>query len=70
MENASLELIISGMTCAACVRNVTRALDAIAGSGTARVDLKSGRASVSAPAEAVSRLIAAVEEAGYGATRA
>ncbi len=70
MENASLDLIISGMTCAACVRNVTRALNAIAGPGAARVDLNSGRASVAAPVETASRLIAAVEEAGYGATRA
>ena len=70
MENASLELIVSGMTCSACVRNVTRALDAIAGSGAAKVDLNSGRATVSAPAETASRLIAAVEEAGYTAIRA
>ena len=72
MESALLDLTITGMTCAACARNVTRALDSIAGAGASRVNLNSRRARVRYPAtrEAIAQLVAAVEEAGYGASPA
>ena len=71
MEAPSLDLAITGMTCSACVRNVTRALDSIAGQGASRVEFNTGRARVRLPATAdtLAKLVAAVEEAGYGASR-
>lgn len=70
MEAPSLDLDITGMTCSACVRNVTRALDSVAGPGASRVELSTGRAGIrlSATAGTLAQLIAAVEEAGYGAS--
>ena len=70
MEARSLDLTITGMSCSACVRNVTRALDSVAGPGASRVELSTGLASVrlSATPGTLAQLVAAVEEAGYGAS--
>ncbi len=62
--NATLDLAIGGMTCAACVRRVERALARVPGVVSAEVNLATERARISggAPAEA---LIGAVGAAGY-----
>ncbi len=61
-------LVIAGMHCASCVSRVEQALAAVPGVGEASVNLATGRAQVSleraVPAEA---LVAAVQDAGYGA---
>ncbi len=63
-----LQLAISGMTCASCVRRVERALGSVDGVGSASVNLTTEMADVvlSTPVDAA-RLVAAVAAAGYGA---
>ncbi|HEU5440072.1 MAG TPA: heavy metal translocating P-type ATPase [Ktedonobacterales bacterium] len=65
----AIELAISGMTCASCVRRVERGLAKVPGVASASVNLATERASVSYDSASVSPadLIAAVERAGYGA---
>ncbi|WP_145504099.1 cation-translocating P-type ATPase [Streptomyces sp. CFMR 7] len=61
------DIAIGGMTCAACVRRVERRLGRVDGV-TAEVNLATGRARVSHPAEVTAEtLTAAVEAAGYTA---
>ncbi|MCF3136417.1 heavy metal translocating P-type ATPase [Streptomyces olivochromogenes] len=61
------DLTVGGMTCAACVRRVEKKLGRLEGV-TATVNLATGRARVSHPAEiATGELVAAVEQAGYTA---
>ncbi len=60
------ELSVEGMTCASCVGRVERALKAVPGVSTAVVNLATERATVRGTADAAA-LVAAVEEAGYGA---
>jgi Cu+-exporting ATPase len=64
------ELVITGMTCASCVRRVEKALSKTAGVSTASVNLATEHATVTFDPEtaSVSDLIATVEHAGYGAT--
>lgn len=59
-----LVLAISGMTCGGCAGAVTRALSRVPGVVEARVDLQSGRATVTGTAHAED-LIRAVEAAGF-----
>ncbi|HEX8997026.1 MAG TPA: heavy metal translocating P-type ATPase [Ktedonobacterales bacterium] len=68
-QPAGVELNISGMTCASCVRRVERALSKTPGVAEANVNLATERATVTYhPSEtALADLIAAVERAGYGA---
>ncbi|MDO4665679.1 MAG: copper-translocating P-type ATPase [Actinomycetaceae bacterium] len=66
--DASVDLAISGMSCAACVNRVQRKLNKVEGA-TATVNLATESAHIALahpvdPAE----LVAAVEKAGYGAT--
>ena len=63
-----LQLTISGMTCASCVRRVERALSSVDGVSSASVNLttESAEVSVTAPVE-LATLVAAVGRAGYGA---
>jgi len=56
---------VEGMTCAACARRVERALAAVPGVRSARVDAAVEQAQVDAPAVAPATLAAAVEAAGY-----
>ncbi|MEU6589775.1 heavy metal translocating P-type ATPase [Streptomyces sp. NPDC046881] len=61
------DLTVGGMTCAACVRRVEKKLGKLDGV-TATVNLATGRARVTHPAEiAAEQLVAAVEQAGYPA---
>lgn len=62
---STLDLPISGMTCASCASRVERALRSVAQVSTASVNLASERARVEAPAEQLPALMAAVEKAGY-----
>ena len=64
-----VELNITGMTCASCVRRVERALSRTPGVSEASVNLATERATVTyQPGETkLEDLIAAVEKAGYGA---
>jgi Au+-exporting ATPase len=69
IENSSgsagpIVLAISGMTCGGCAGAVGRALSAVAGVVETRVDLASGRATVTGSARAED-LIRAVEAAGF-----
>ena len=63
----TVELPIEGMTCAACVRRVERALEGVAGVRTASVNFATGSARVAFdPASAgPAQLRAAVVRAGY-----
>ena len=62
-------LRIAGMTCAACQHHVERALAAVPGVSSARVDLMNGGATVvSGTRLPLDLLVTAVREAGYGAS--
>ena len=62
----SVQLLLSGMSCASCVSKVQRALEGVTGVECARVNLAERSALVSGDADQAA-LIAAVERAGYGA---
>ena len=64
----STELSITGMTCAACVRRVEKAVRAVPGVDEATVNLVTQRASVRFDSSTAQRgaLVAAIEKAGYG----
>ncbi|WP_130834273.1 copper-exporting P-type ATPase CopA [[Erwinia] mediterraneensis] len=62
----ALHLLIDGMSCASCVSRVERALQQVAGVSQARVNLGERSALVLGSADPQT-LVAAVEEAGYGA---
>ncbi len=68
VARASVDLPISGMTCAMCQQNVARALNKVAGVLEVAVNLANERASISYMPGALARgdLVAAVERAGYG----
>ena len=67
---AEVELVIGGMTCAACAARVQARLNKVDGV-TASVNLATERAHVTAPAHISSRdLVAVVEAAGYSAESA
>ncbi len=68
VAQATMELPITGMTCASCVRNVERALKKPTGVLSVNVNLATEKATVSYLPGAVRRsdLIGAVERAGYG----
>ncbi|ANY80587.1 copper-translocating P-type ATPase [Microvirga ossetica] len=65
----SLDLTIEGMTCASCVNRVEKALERVPGVIEANVNLATERASVRylGGSDVAGRLIAAVEQTGYGA---
>lgn len=71
-KKEQVTLKIRGMTCANCQQHVGDALRAVPGVASANVDLAFHRATVSYdPATAsVDRMIDAVKEAGYDASRA
>ncbi len=68
VATAQVELPITGMTCAMCEKNVTRALHKPAGVLDVHVNLATEKATVTYLPGSVRRndLIAAVEKAGYG----
>jgi P-type Cu+ transporter len=66
---ATVSLAIDGMTCAACVGRVERALRKVPGVASAEVNLATERATVTLPADgaAVPALLKAIADAGYTA---
>jgi copper ion binding protein len=68
VATASLELPITGMTCASCVRNVERAINKQNGIISVNVNLATEKASISFLPGAVRRgdIVKALEAAGYG----
>ena len=66
-----IDLPVSGMTCAACARTIERQLAATAGVGQARVNLATNTATVEFDPgrTGVDRIVAAIEEIGYGVPR-
>ena len=67
-EPLGATLAVSGMTCAACVRRVERALLKVPGVETAGVNLATERAQVTLGGQAtIDDLLTAVEQAGYHA---
>lgn len=67
-----ITLPITGMTCAACERNVTRALSRADGVEEAVINLATERATVQFDAEkiGVKELVASIEKSGYGVATA
>lgn len=63
-----IELPITGMTCASCVRNVERALKKTEGVETASVNLATERASIDYAATQIDapQIVKRIEDAGYG----
>ncbi|WP_341303707.1 heavy metal translocating P-type ATPase [Pseudomonas sp. TMP25] len=61
----SVDLPISGMTCASCAGRVERALANVAGVARVSVNLASERARIEAPAGSLEQLVNAVSAAGY-----
>ncbi len=59
-------LKVSGMSCGACVRHVTDALQPLDGVDTLMLDLQAGLVKVQGPADPAT-LIAALDAAGYPA---
>ncbi len=71
-NDATIELPITGMTCASCVARTERALGKVQGVDDAAVNLATEKATVTFDADSVSTgdLVAAVEGAGYGVVTA
>lgn len=65
----SVKLNVSGMTCPHCVKNVTKALQAVDGVDKVEVSLEQAGAVITGSANG-EQLIAAVKEAGYDAEQA
>lgn len=59
--------VVTGMTCANCVRHVTDAVTNVAGVDSVIVDLQAGTATVQGDPE-TSAVIAAIVDAGYQAS--
>jgi Cu+-exporting ATPase len=68
VAQASIDLPITGMTCASCVRNVERAINQQSGILSVNVNIATEKATVTYLPGSVRRsdLVAAVEKAGYG----
>jgi Cu+-exporting ATPase len=70
-DAAQVQLAVRGMTCAACVGRVERALRKVPGVGSAEVNFATETATVQAPSGGPAldarRLVAAIEDAGYHA---
>lgn len=64
----TIDLEVQGMSCGACVKHVTQALQAVPGVDAVEVDLTAGRARVTADSTQSSLpMVAALEAAGYPA---
>jgi Cu+-exporting ATPase len=63
-------LIVTGMSCDACVGHVTRALTSLPGTSNVKVDLKQGKAFLDFDPQLINvqMLIAAIEDEGYSAS--
>jgi copper chaperone CopZ len=62
----TINLIVSGMTCGACVKHVEKAIESIAGVSLVDVDLTLGLVKVEGDGSpSIPAIIAALEEDGY-----
>ena len=68
IRTETIDLAITGMTCASCVNRVEKILSRVPGVTNASVNLATERAQVTAAAPDLAALVKAVEKAGYGAT--
>ena len=64
-DTNSVELTVDGMSCGGCVASVDKALRDVKGVRDVKVDLKSGRTSVSGTGLDRAALVRAVTDAGY-----
>ena len=64
----AVTLSVKGMMCPHCQARVKKALEAVAGEGSAEVDLEKGTATVRAAGVSREALVSAVAEAGYEAS--
>ncbi len=71
MTTQSIDLPITGMTCASCVRNVERAINKVEGA-EATVNIATDRASITFDTSQVqiNHLIESIDNAGYGVAQA
>jgi Cu+-exporting ATPase len=69
-EAASVDIPVTGMTCAACARRIERQLNRAPGVVQAGVNYATGKATVEYDPEAtgIRQIMATVEDTGYGAT--
>lgn len=65
-DDDSVQLLLTGMSCASCVSKVQNALQSVSGVDQARVNLAERSALITGSADPQA-LVAAVEKAGYGA---
>ena len=67
-ERSTVEILVTGMTCASCVRRVEKALDKVEGVSEASVNLATEKARVSFDPKVATLegMRSAVEKAGYG----
>src|SRR3712207_1222265 len=67
-ERGTVEILVTGMTCASCVRRVEKALDKVEGVSEASVNLATEKARVSFDPKVATPegMRSAVEKAGYG----
>jgi Cu+-exporting ATPase len=68
-QTATIDLAVSGMTCAACVSRVEKILTRVPGVTSAAVNLATEQAHVTAASADPAALIKAIEKAGYGARK-
>jgi P-type Cu+ transporter len=68
VPTGTVDLTITGMTCASCVSRVEKVLSRVPGVTNASVNLATERAQVTGSGTDLAALIKAVEKAGYGAT--
>ena len=61
----TVDLPVLGMTCAACVRRVEKAVSAVAGVASTDVNLALSRARVELDPSAIERAVTAIRDAGY-----
>jgi copper chaperone len=59
-----MKLIVEGMTCAHCVRTITKAIQALQPASRIGVDLAAGTVSIDGEVDAA-RAVAAIEAEGY-----
>lgn len=64
----TISLSISGMDCEGCVKSVTEAVRSVEGVEEVVVSLEKGTATVKGTNVDLSKVFAAVDDAGYGAT--
>jgi copper chaperone CopZ len=67
----TIQLRVSGMSCASCISSVSRALQQVPGVREVEIDLPRGTASVKAlgtTGHTLAAILAALDAAGYGAT--